>query len=157
MGNLVPDHYVPGLLQDLNLRFSPGDSLNEMIALQKEFKIFAKGHSLQKSFALLNIGPLENWQVRRGWNKYLDILKKLPSDKTGESAHDRLVSLLKAHLSLPDPLPIYFISHSTAINPGLTVQDVALAIAYSAQSYLTISLPMTPIDPTRVRGKGKSK
>ncbi|HWK43638.1 MAG TPA: hypothetical protein VNT30_02870 [Stellaceae bacterium] len=151
MGGLLLDHYVPGVLNDLNLRFSPGDGIREIIALQKEFKMFSPDHSLRSAFALLSIGPLENWRTRRAWSKYLDLLRNLPSDTPGQNAHDYLAELLERHLAQEEVLPVHFTSHSTLTHPALMAEDATLAISYSYQGYLTISLPMTPATPDRVR------
>jgi hypothetical protein len=150
MGGFVQDHLVPGFLEDLNLRFGPGDSIKEMAKLQEEFGIFSEQHSLKESFGLLNIGPLENWAQRRGWNRYLDSLKKLPSDRSGQSAHDRIVAVLQANLGSKDLKPVYFTSHVTAARaPGVLVRPEERPLVFSAQSYLTISLPMMVVEKDR--------
>jgi hypothetical protein len=150
MGGLVQDHLVPSFLEDLNLRFSPGDSIKEMAKLQAEFEIFSEKHSLKESFGLLNVGPLENWAQRRGWNRYLDSLKKLPSDQPGQSAHDRIVAVLQRNLESKDPRPVHFIPHVIAARtPGLLVRPDEQPLVFSSQSYLTISLPMKVVEKDR--------
>ena len=87
MGGFVSDNYVSGLLDQLNLRFAPGDAIKEMVALQKEFNVFSEDHALWESFALLNIGRMESWRDRRGWYRYLTSLRDAPSDRKGVKAH----------------------------------------------------------------------
>jgi len=105
MGGFTYDFYVSGMLESVNLRFAPGDGIKEMIALQKEFDIFSEGRSVRNIFALLNIGPTENWAQRRGWYRFLSSLTELPSDKRDQNADQRIVSALRAHLASRKPCP----------------------------------------------------
>jgi hypothetical protein len=45
MGQRIRDTYVHSNLCQLNLRFGPDGPIEEMISLQKEFKIFSERHS----------------------------------------------------------------------------------------------------------------
>ena len=151
MGGFMKDVLVGVPLDDLNQRFGPVDGIKEMAALQKAFGVFSPQHSLKDSLALLNIGPVENWSERRGWYKYLESLKNLPSDNAGQNAHDRIVEALKSHLESRDPLPVHFTAHSTAHNPGVLISPSKTALAYSTQDFLTISLPMTAVEKDRAK------
>lgn len=156
MGGFMKDVLVGGTLDDLNQRFGPVDGIKEMAALQKAFGVFSPQHSLKDSLALLNIGPVENWPERRGWYKYLDSLKTLPSDNGDQNAHDRIVGALKSHLESRDPLPVHFTAHSTAHNPGVLISPSKTALAYSTQDFLTISLPMTAVEKDRAKRRAGS-
>lgn len=156
MGGLVEDSYVPGLLNNLNLRFGPGDPIKEMAALQKEFDIFSSKHDLVSSFALLNIGPSTNWSLRRGWFKFVRSLKDMPSDQRGETGEQRIINVLRKNL-VPGAalLPVYFSSHSSKKTSGVFVKNPDEPFAYSTVSYITISLPMTPIEKDRLKRRAQ--
>jgi hypothetical protein len=156
MGGFTKDILVGGMLHDLNQRFGPVDGIKEMAGLQKTFGVFSPQHSLKDSLALLNIGPVENWSERRGWYKYLDSLKNLPSDKSGQSAHDRIVEALGSHLASRDPLPVHFVSHSTSTNQGVRISQTHTPLPHSTQEFLTISLPMTPVEKDRAKRRAAS-
>ena len=113
MGGFVPDINVAGLFEQLNLRFGPNDAITEMLNLQREFDVFSKEHSLEYSFGLLNLAPGNHWGHRRGWYKYLNSLKQLPSDKDGQNGHDRVISALRDHLGKDQPIPVHFTSHDS--------------------------------------------
>src|ERR1700747_142201 len=97
MGQRIRDTYVHRNLCQLNLRFGPDGPIEEMISLQKEFKIFSERHSLDQSFGLLNIGPQQEWSQRTGWYDYLrkDLTKYASDDRASRNAHDRIVAVLK--------------------------------------------------------------
>jgi hypothetical protein len=68
MGIAINDSTTLDILVQLNKRFEP-EGLTEMIALQKEFQIFSAKHSLQSSFALLGIVPVDWSDVgTASWN-----------------------------------------------------------------------------------------
>jgi hypothetical protein len=158
MGGFLPDINVAGLLEQLNLRFGPNEAICEMLALHKEFDLFSKKHSLEHSFALLNLGPANHWVHRRGWYKYLNSLKNCPSDKAGQSAHDRILSVLRSHLGKGKPIPIHFTSHDSNKKMSVKVSSSPKqALPYSTQEFLVISLPMTPIEKNRAKRRAKSK
>jgi hypothetical protein len=149
MGGFMKDSHVATVLDDMNHRFGPDDGVKEMAGLQKTFGVFSRKHSLKDSFGLLNIGPVENWPQRKGFYKYLDSLKTLPSDKDGQSAHDRLIDVLSTHLASPNPLPVHFTAHSTDEKPGLHVRKSHTPHPYSTQEYFTISFPTTAVEKNR--------
>ncbi len=158
MGDKVPDVIVAGLLDRINLRFGPGDAIVEMIALQKAFDVFSKEHSLKASFGLLNLAPTNNWRDRRGWYSYLDLLKTRPSDKKGLNGEERVISVLRRHLEEGEAIPVHFTSHNFNKDPRVKVSPrPKLALAYSTQSFLVISLPMTPVEKDRLKRRAKAK
>ena len=99
---------------------------------------------------------MENWPQRKGWYKYLDSLKTLPSDKEGQNAHDRLVDLLGSHLASRDPEPVHFTVHSSHQDPGLRVTDPCAPLAYSTQEFLTVSFPTTAVERDRAKRRAGS-
>ena len=105
MGGYLPDINVAGLLDQFNLRFGPGEAIKEMLALQKEFDVFSEHHTLRDSFGLLNLAPANHWGHRSGWYKYLDGLKKYPSDRKSQNGHDRVNSALRDHLGKDQQSP----------------------------------------------------
>jgi hypothetical protein len=46
MGALVSDSATRDVIAQINARFEAGEAIEEMAALQKEFKIFSPKHSL---------------------------------------------------------------------------------------------------------------
>jgi hypothetical protein len=155
MGGLVADEYVGGLFNQLNLRFAPGAAIMEMIALQAEFRVFSPEHSLEASFALLNIGPLENWSTRRGWYKFLNGLQGKPSDQPKVSGHDRIIAALADNLATRDAVPVLFVSHATTKDDRVKVSKPMQSLSYSSTEYLTISFPLTRIEKDRMKRRGK--
>lgn len=150
----MPDVYVAGMLDRLNLRFGPGDAIEEMLELQREFKVFSEEHSLKDAFGLLNMAPTDNWAHRRGWYRYLDYLKGQPSDRPTENGHDRVISALKEHLAANQPVPVHFRSHNSEKNDRVRVLRPRHALVYSLLEFLIISLPMTPVEKDRMKRRG---
>jgi hypothetical protein len=138
MGALVADKYVPYVSVQLNLRFQD-DALSEMIELQKEFKVFSKQHSLVSAAALLNLAPPET-KDRRGWYRFLEGLKKAPSDAADMNGHDRIISALKKNLESKSPMPVHFTWHPASENPGVTV-STGRALSFAKTEFMTISVP----------------
>ena len=159
LGDFVKDQLVPGLVCQLNLRFAPGDGIREMAALQKQFKIFHRKNSLRDSFALLNSGPIENWAQRRGWYEYLDDLKTRPSDVRSQNGHNRIISALAKHLASrePVPAPVCFKFHASSENPGVVVIQPDVPYVFSTTSFLTISMPTTPVERDRAKRRAQRK
>ena len=164
MGGYVPDINVGGLLEQLNLRFGPKEAITEMAAVQKEFNVFSPEHSLADSFALLNLGPTNNWSHRRGWYRYLKSLNKMPcriegSRRSTKNGHDHLISVLAEHLAQKNPAPVHFTSHSTKDKGYITISSKPRRVLpYSTCEFLVVSLPMTPIEKDRAkRRSGKEQ
>jgi hypothetical protein len=158
MGGFVGDVYVAGLLDRVNLRFGPNEAITEMIALQKEFDIFSDAHTLEQSFALLNLGPSDNWSTRRGWYKYLNSLQGKASDKPKLNGEARVIMALREHLQAGVAVPVIFTSHDSTKDDRVKVSGKpTVALSYSTQEYLTISLPMTPIEKDRMKRRAAPK
>lgn len=137
MGALVHDPNVPQAQVVLNSRFAPGDPLREMVAIQKEFDVFSLNHSLASASSLLNIAPPQE-KDRRGWFKFCNHLRKVPSDKKGVSAHDRIIAAVRDDLASAKPLPIFFTWH-----PGTKLQvQKGFPLSFSKTQYLIISAPV---------------
>ena len=92
MGQFMKDHdiYIGTMLEDLNLRFAPSQGrsthfggIEEMAALQKEFKIFKKGRSFKTSCTILNLGSRNN-EVKNLWQSMLANLSRHPSSQAGK-------------------------------------------------------------------------
>jgi hypothetical protein len=154
------DIYIASLLDLLNLRFAPsqdGDEwfggLEEMIALQKEFKIFKRGRSFKDSVRILNLGGFWNNRAKNRWYKLLEDLKKYKSNKAGENGDQSIVKALIKNLASNKPLPVHFEAHDSR-EPGgdlvLVDQDPKPIFYIEEPPYLTISLPMKP-KPKRSR------
>jgi hypothetical protein len=138
MGALVEDPNVPGIQTLLNNRFGPGDPIKEMVAMQKEFKIFDMNHSLRSVARLINVVPSDS-KARASWLKYIGHLKDVPSEAQGVSAHDRIITALKENLESKSFLPVWFGWH-----PGtkLTVTNNDQPLIFSKTRYLRISVPV---------------
>ena len=140
MGAFIADVAVPEVQTELNTRFPPGNPLEELVVIQKEFDFFSHRHSLAHVSSLLNIAPLDTSQ-RRGWFRYLGHLKRVPSDEKGVSAHDRVVTTLKENLESNRPMPVFFVWHPETEQPELTVSR-GNALVFSATQYIMISAPI---------------
>jgi hypothetical protein len=138
MGALVEDPHVPGLQTLLNNRFAPGDAIKEMVALQKEFKVFEISHSLRSIARLINVVPTDS-KARASWLKYIGHLKDVPSETQGVSAHDRIIMALKENLESKSFLPVWFGWH---VGTKLTVTRDDQPLVFSKTKYLRISVPV---------------
>ena len=157
------DIHVGSILDELNLRFAPSQGadllfggVEEMAALQKEFKIFKEGRSFRASAAVLNIGA-RNVEAKNGWLEYLGSLHKHPSNKKAENGDVAIVRALKKNLALKTPLPVYFTSHDLQENEMVKVIEKARPIHYLEQDYLVISLPMQSVQAARASMRVKAK
>lgn len=141
MGAIVEDPNVPGIQTLLNNRFAPGDPIKEMVAMQKEFKIFDASHSLRSVARLINVVPSDS-KARASWLKYIEHLKQVPSDRQGVTAHDRIIMALKENLESKSFLPVWFGWH-----PGttLTVSHNDQPLVFSKTRYLRISAPVNHV------------
>jgi hypothetical protein len=110
-----------------------------MIELQKEFKIFSRHHSLASAAALLNLAPPEA-KDRRGWFRFLNGLKQVPSDLADMSGHDRIIAELKNNLETKAPMQVHFTWHPAKSEPGVIV-TTGPAFSFSKTEYITISVP----------------
>jgi hypothetical protein len=155
MGQFMKDHdiYIGTMLEDLNLRFAPSQGrtthfggIDEMAALQKEFKIFKKGRSFKTSCTILNLGARNN-EVKNLWQSMLANLSRHPSAQKGKDGDSAIVDALIKNLSSATPLPVYFTSHDMrgdASNVQVKITPKSRPVHYLEQDYMTISLPMQP-------------
>jgi hypothetical protein len=160
MGFFMKDHdiYIGTMLDELNLRFAPSQGrdshyggVEEMAALQTEFKIFKKGRSFKTSCAALNLGARNN-EVKNLWQKLLGNLYKHESSSKGLDGDQAIVVAIVKNLGSVKPLPIFFTSHDMRgdkANSQVKITDKSQPIHYLEQDYLTISLPMQPISAVK--------
>ncbi len=160
MGFYMKEHdiYVGSMLDELNLRFAPSQGkeshsggVEEMVALQTEFKIFKKGRTFKTSCAALNLGARNN-EVKNRWLKYLGSLNKHESDAKGLDGDQAIVVAIVKNLGAAKPLPIFFTSHDMRgdkANSQVKITDKSQPVHYLEQDYLTISLPMQPISAAK--------
>ena len=168
MGQFMKDHdiYIGTMLDELNLRFAPSQGrgthfggIEEMAALQKEFKIFKKGRSFETSCAVLNLGSRNN-EAKALWHSLLRNLCKHPLSRGNEHGDVAIVSALIKNLASPKPLPVYFTSHDMrgdAANVEVKITPKSRPLHYMEQDYMTISLPMQPKSATKKKSSTTKK
>jgi hypothetical protein len=156
MGQFMKDDdiYIGSQIDLLNLRFAPAlereadwfGGIDEMVALQKEFKIFQKGRSFRDSASILNLGGFYNVRAKNRWYTLLEHLADYQSDTVGINADIAIVTALIKNLESKSPLPVYFKPHDGRKPPKWQVMILSndSPLFYIDQEYLTISLPMAP-------------
>ena len=156
MGWFMKEHdiYVGSMLDELNLRFAPSQGMQshqggveEMAALQTEFKLFKKGRAFKTSCAALNVGARNN-EAKNRWYKFLTSLQKHESNVKGLDGDQAIVAAIVKNLGATKPLPIFFTSHDMRgdkANSQVKITGISRPIHYLEQDYLTISLPMQPL------------
>jgi len=162
MGARIKDSTTSDVLVQLNKRFDV-ETLSELVALQKEFKIFSAKHSLRQSFALLGLVPAEASERAR-WYSFLDFLRTYKSDLKGVNGHDRVVKLFKNNLGSSRPLPVHVTCHAAADDAHVKVSQ-GQPIIFSLEKYAVLSIPTTPgrvarqqaADTAKKRRAGKGK
>lgn len=143
MGDLVKRPSTPReVLYLLNARFAPGEALAEMIIIQKEFQIFSQKYSLQQAHRLLNIAPTD-FSERQLYYRYLERLKRVPSDIDGINGHDRIIRARQENLEGAAPLPVFTKTHRATDDRRVTVTQ-GQPIPHENQEYLVISIPTVP-------------
>lgn len=150
MGALLNDCATLDVLAQLNHRFCH-DEIEEMAALQREFRMFSAQHGLRYAFALLNIEPDRSERTR--WYEFLEKLKKYKSDQASQNGHDRIVSALKEDLESASPRPVFFTTHRAGTDAAAAAVTVSVGtpIVFSDLEHVTISIPVTPAHPPRKR------
>ncbi len=155
MGAFMREHdiYVDSLLDQLNLRFAPSQGkdthyggLDEMIALQKEFKIFKKGRSFKTSVGALNIGAT-NTEAKNRLLDYFGNLSKHDSNIPKHNGDVGIVNALIKNLASKKPLPVYFTFHDMRAAKGNTrvlIDGKGRPLPFFKRDYLTISFPTLP-------------
>ncbi|MDP1884925.1 hypothetical protein [Polaromonas sp.] len=168
MGYFMKEHdiHVGSLLDQLNVRFGPTPDktthfggLAEMVALQKEFKIFKKARSFKNSVAVLNIGA-SNAEARNRMHDYFTNLSKHDSNVAGQNGDAAIVSALVRNLASKNPLPVYFTFHDMRAEKGNTrvlITDKDRPVAYFDQDYLTVSLPTMALKAAKPAAKPVAK
>jgi hypothetical protein len=66
MGAYITDTNTADVLFQLNNRFAPGPALEEMVEIQREFRVFSEDYSLKQAFRALHIVPAD-FTERRFW------------------------------------------------------------------------------------------
>ena len=155
------DIFIGSMLDELNLRFAPSQGLathyggiDEMVALQKEFKILKKGRAFKTSVAALNVCARNN-QLKNRWLELLGAVAKHPSNVAKLDGDAAIVSALVKNLAAKAPLPVYFTSHPLQENPQVIITDKCRPLHYMEQDYLTVSLPMQSIQAANAARKAK--
>jgi hypothetical protein len=158
MGDLVKPSTPGEILQKVNSRYAPGEALQEMVQIQKEFQVFSPNVSLQQACRVLGLGPSDNAE-RAIYYKYLDRLKRVPSDITGVNGHDRIVRARQENLESGSPLPMYNKTHRADEDKRITVTR-GKPIPHEDQEYLVISIPVVPskaVGTSRGRSAGPKR
>jgi len=140
----------------LNLRFAPSQGkethyggLEEMVALQKEFKIFKKGRLFRTSVSALNIGAT-NTEAKNRLLDYFGNLSKHESNVANQNGEAAIVNALIKNLASTNPLPVYFTFHDMRAEKGNTrvlINTKGRPLPFFKHDYLTISFPTLPHQP----------
>ena len=171
MGWFMKEHdiYIGSMLDELNLRFAPPQGLathygglDEMVALQKEFKVLKKGRAFRTSVAVLNLCSRNN-EVKNRWLDLLGALGKHESNVPRLDGDSAIVSALVKNLADKKPAPVYFTSHPMQEDARVKITANARPLHYMEQSYLTVSIPMQSVQAanaarsTRAAAKAAAK
>ncbi len=168
MGSFMKEHdvHVENLLGQLNVRFGPTPDkkthfggIDEMVQLQKEFKIFKKGRSFKTSVSVLNIGA-SNAEARNRLLEYFDGLSKHDSNVTGQNGDAAIVNAIVRNLAGPDPLPVYFTYHDMRAEKGNTrvlITPKGQPVPFFKRDYLTVSFPTKPYESSAKASKAAPK
>lgn len=164
MGWFMKEHdiYIGSMLDELNLRFAPSQGLasqhggiEEMVALQKEFKILKKGRSFRTSVAALNLGARNN-EVKNRWLDLVGALSKHESNVPKQDGDAAIVNALVKNLAAKAPLPVYFTSHPMQENAQVKITAKSRPVHYLEQDYLTVSLPMQSVQAANAARKART-
>ena len=152
MGMFMKEHdiHVGSLLDQLNVRFGPTPDkkthfggIDEMVALQKEFKIFKKGRPFKTSVAVLNIGS-SNAEAKNRLHDYFANLSKHDSSVANMNGDAAIVNAIVRNLASKNPLPVYFTFHDMRAEKGNTrvlIDEKGRPVPFFKRDYLTISFP----------------
>jgi hypothetical protein len=167
MGAFMKEHdiYVGSFLEQLNLRFAPPQGkdthyggLEEMAALQKEFKIFKRGRPFGTSVGALNIFAT-NTEAKNRMLEYFANLSKHESSTAKQDGDTAIVNALIRNLGSKKPLPFYFTFHDMRAAKGNTrvlIDEKGRPLPFFKVDYLTISFPTLPHKPAAKGSKAKS-
>jgi hypothetical protein len=144
MGIMVSDSATRDVIAQINARFEAGEAIREMVALQKEFKIFSPKHSLYDSWLVLNIKASDP-RERARWKKWAEnyMKDKVPSDLKGVNGHDRLVRAYQENLESSRPLPMVYIHHLAKDDPRVLV-STGKGPLFSVVDHVVTSIPIKP-------------
>jgi hypothetical protein len=168
MGYFMKEHdiHVGSLLDQLNVRFGPTPDkkthfggIDEMVALQKEFKIFKKGRAFKNSVAVLNIGA-SHAEARNRMHDYFTNLSKHDSNVPNQNGDTAVVNALVKNLASKTPLPVYFTFHDMRAEKGNTrvlITEKNRPVTYFNRDYLTISFPTLPEKSAKPAAKPAAK
>jgi hypothetical protein len=156
------DHLISSLLDLANLRFarcvteaaSPPlnpqfvvDGIDELKSLQQKFDIFSDDHSLSDSFAVLGLGGFWNPELKNKFYGYLGSLARqlfaMDNANTVDAGDRGIATALRKNFDLDVPYPVYFMTHESGQDPRV-LASYGTPLPYMADTYLIISLPMTP-------------
>jgi hypothetical protein len=145
MGRMVSDSATRDVIAQINARFEAGDAIGEMVALQKEFKIFSPKHSLYDSWLLLNIKASDP-KERARWKTWAEsyMKEKVPSDLKGVNGHDRLVRAYQENLESSRPLPMHYVHHLAKEDPRVLV-STGKGPLFSMVDHIITSVPIKPV------------
>jgi hypothetical protein len=150
MGALVweCDVLIPGMLQRLNLRFSPPEThkvgnadddfggVVEMAELQREFQVFKKGRSLAMSVKVLGLAGSESARAR---NRWLTLLDSLPNQ-------DKIVAAIVDNLASTKPRPMHFraVPYTSTFEATINDRGRDPVPWDNTNDYIVVSIPMKP-------------
>jgi hypothetical protein len=142
---MVSDSATRDVIAQINARFEAGEAIQEMVALQKEFKIFSSKHSLYDSWLLLNIKASDP-KERARWKTWAEVYmkEKVPSDLKGVNGHDRLVRSYQENLESSRPLPMYYVHHLAKDDPRVLV-STGKGPLFSVVDHVVTSIPIKPV------------
>jgi hypothetical protein len=143
MGMMVSDSATRDVVAQINARFEAGEAIQEMVALQREFKIFSPEHSLYDSWLLLNIKASDP-RERGRWRSWADYIRTVPSDLEGVNGHDRLVRAYQENLESSQPLPMHYTQHLAAEDPRVLV-FTGRGPLFSVLHHVITSIPIRPV------------
>lgn len=162
------DPYIGGLFEVLNQLFAglpdapPGPNdvalnltedklglqlsgVQEMRAVQAEFKLFDVSRPLVQSLRALGVGGRWNRDLKRKWYMLIQRLDDHGSNRGGLTGGKAIADALAQHLQSENPDPVYFKAHDMRTDgKDVLITPKDRPLFYIEQDYLTISLPMKP-------------
>ncbi|HKD28704.1 MAG TPA: hypothetical protein VKC66_22715 [Xanthobacteraceae bacterium] len=144
MGDLYldEDYYIDIHVAGLNLRFAPGPPLDEMVDLQRKFRIFSLHHRFEDIISLLNVAG-GSWELRDKWRRLLSWIAGLGSDRPGKTGGEAIIGALQHELESATPRPFHFTTHSYEVNPRVLVNTTGERVFFYINSlYVVVSLPL---------------
>src|SRR5258708_3274776 len=139
---LDEDYYIDIHVAGLNLRFAPGPPLDEMVDLQRKFRIFSHHHRLEDSISLLNVAG-GGWDLRARWRRLLSWIAGLGSDQPGKTGGEAIIGALQHELESDNPRPFHFMTHNYEVEPRVLVNTMGEQVFFYINSlYVVVSLPL---------------